>query len=190
MRKEPVSTSLVLNPLKNSCSPMHQFFDAVPHRNHDDVITPKSSVASRPLTGPLFPRHSPFNRPPDVLLRIDRLHVDSVPCHVRRLRFRRGGFSNRYVDFCVPVFLHYTNTEILAVRVKPQQSRACVGTIYGSEWSFVLAPPDVIMPAAWCPRSHGTLPGQALAEKEGQHADNGDFHETLHGALIGADSDR
>lgn len=35
-----------------------------------------------------------------------------------------------------------------------------------------------------------TLRGQALAEKEGQHADNGDFHETLHGALIGADSDR
>ncbi|CAM9684777.1 unnamed protein product, partial [Ectocarpus fasciculatus] len=36
------------------------------------------------------------------------------------------------------------------------------------------------------------LSAQALAEKEGQHADNGngDFHETLHGALIGADSDR
>ncbi|CAN0263847.1 unnamed protein product, partial [Ectocarpus sp. 8 AP-2014] len=34
------------------------------------------------------------------------------------------------------------------------------------------------------------LSAQALAEKEGQHADNSDFHETLHGALIGADSDR
>ncbi|CAM9151139.1 unnamed protein product, partial [Scytosiphon promiscuus] len=34
------------------------------------------------------------------------------------------------------------------------------------------------------------LSAQALTEKDNEHVDDGDFHETLHGALIGSDSDR